>query len=154
MIYLNKKFMIRSFIIMSFLLAFVLFSCNVRTKDKLADSSVEKIASTDVTTVQIIDSTYDFGEIAEGEIVEFSFRFKNTGTSPLVVTHVAASCGCTVPEKPEQPIRPGETGFIKAKFDSQKRPGEAMKTITVTSNSKPSFPELVLKGKVLPKKEI
>jgi hypothetical protein len=102
--------------------------------------------------VQVIDTTYDFGEIAEGEIVEFSFRFKNTGTSALVVTNVAASCGCTVPEKPEQPIKPGETGYIKAKFDSAKRPGETMKSITVTSNATPPFPELVLKGKVLPKK--
>ncbi|MEO5983945.1 MAG: DUF1573 domain-containing protein [Ferruginibacter sp.] len=127
-------------------------SCDVRNKDKQSIEVPESNAANTPTTVQVIDRIYDFGEVAEGEIVEFNFRFKNTGSSPLVVTNVAASCGCTVPEKPEQPIRPGEIGFIKAKFDSAKRPGEAMKTITVTSNAAPPFPELVLKGKVLPKK--
>jgi len=150
MIFLKNRSLILTFVIaLSF--AFVFVSCDVRTKDKQADSSELKIDSTDVTTVQIIDSLFDFGQVKEGEIVEFNFRFKNTGTKALVVTNVAASCGCTVPEKPEQPIRPGETGFIKAKFDTDKRPGEAMKTVTVTSNAVPSFPELILKGKVLPK---
>jgi hypothetical protein len=125
--------------------------CDVRNKDKQALSTGQTVASTDVTTVQIIDSSYDFGQVAEGEIVEFNFRFKNTGTKPLVVTNVSASCGCTVPEKPEQPIRPGETGFIKAKFNSDRRPGEVMKTVTVVSNAQPAFPELVLRGKVTPK---
>jgi hypothetical protein len=153
MISLKKKSMMRSFFAFA-LLAIVLISCDVRNKDKQAIGSVvEKPLPAEATTVEIIDSVYDFGERKEGEIVEFNFRFKNTGPNPLVVTNVAASCGCTVPEKPEQPIRPGETGFIKAKFNTDKRPGEAMKTVTVTSNANPSFPELILKGKVLPKNE-
>lgn len=150
MISLKKKSMIRSFFSAA-LLAFIFVSCDVQDKDKQATGAAEKTVPTGVTTVEIIDSTFDFGQVTEGEIVEFNFRFKNTGTNPLVVTNVAASCGCTVPEKPEQPIRPGEIGFIKAKFDTDKRPGEAMKTVTVTSNAAPAFPELILKGKVLPK---
>ena len=128
-----------------------LVSCDVRNKNKVSIAGAEKPVPAEATSVQIIDSAYDFGQVTEGEIVEYNFRFKNTGTKPLVVTNVSASCGCTVPEKPEQPIKPGETGFIKAKFNSAHRPGEAMKTVSVTSNAEPAFPELILKGKVLPK---
>ena len=153
MISLKKNVMMRTTVAAAFL--FLLTTgCDVRNKDKVATTTTadSTVATSQSTTVQIIDSVHNFGEIAEGEIVEFNFRFKNTGDAPLVVTNVSASCGCTVPEKPEQPIRPGETGFIKAKFDSDKRPGETMKTVTVTSNTSPAFPELILKGKVLPKK--
>ena len=65
----------------------------------------------DPTTVQMIDSVYDFGQYDEGEIVEYSYQFKNTGNKPLVVSNAHASCGCTVPEKPEKPIIPGEMGL-------------------------------------------
>jgi len=128
----------------------LLMSCDVRKKDKLADTPVAKEVK-DPTTVEIIDSVYDFGKVAEGDNVEFSYRFKNSGTRPLVVTEAAASCGCTVPEKPEKPIMPGEMGFIKVKFNSQGRPGQAHKTISVSSNAQPPFPQLVLKGEVEPK---
>ena len=153
MISLKKNVMMRTTVVAAFLLLLT-SGCDVRNKDKVATTTATSVplASSESTTVEIIDSVHNFGEIAEGEIVEFNFRFKNTGNAPLVVTNVSASCGCTVPEKPEQPIRPGETGFIKAKFDSDKRPGETMKTVTVTSNTSPAFPELILKGKVLPKK--
>lgn len=130
-------------------------SCDVRTKDKIDNnlSSDQKKTETVAppTTVQMIDTIFDFSKITEGEIVEFSYRFKNTGTNPLIVTNVSASCGCTIPEKPEAPIKPGETGFIKVKFNSQGRPGETHKTVTVLSNAAPVFPELLLKGEVLPK---
>jgi hypothetical protein len=108
----------------------------------------------DSTTVQLIDSVYDFGTIKEGEKTEFSFRFKNTGTKPLVIVNASASCGCTVPEKPEQPIKPGEIGFIKAVFNSKGKVGPNHKSITITSNVfQPGFPTLTLKGEVLASKE-
>lgn len=135
-----------------FLATAILFftGCDVRKKDKQANIPVQQEIK-DPTTVQLIDSVYDFGKVAEGDIVEFSYRFKNTGTNPLVVTNVAASCGCTVADKPEAPVKPGETGLIKVKFNSDKRPGEAHKTVTVTSNANPPFSELLLKGEVIGK---
>jgi len=63
--------------------------------------------------------------VTEGEKVIYNYRFKNTGTKPLVIVEATASCGCTVPQKPEKPILPGETGFIKVVFDSKNRVGEA-----------------------------
>ncbi|MBC7534871.1 MAG: DUF1573 domain-containing protein [Ferruginibacter sp.] len=129
----------------------MLGSCDVRKKDKQAQLPAVKQEVKDPTTVQIIDSVYDFGNTTEGEVVQYSYRFKNTGNKPLVVSNVSASCGCTVPEKPEKPIMPGEVGFILVKFNSDKRPGEAHKTITVSSNANPPFPELLLKGTVVGK---
>ena len=127
-------------------------SCDVRKKDKQAKMPVPvPVEMKDPTTVQVIDSVYDFGKISEGELVEYSYRFRNTGNKPLVVTNVSASCGCTVPEKPEEPIKPGEMGFIKVKFNSENRPGEVRKTITVTSNANPPFEDLLLRGEVIGK---
>ncbi|MBL7703448.1 MAG: DUF1573 domain-containing protein [Ferruginibacter sp.] len=129
----------------------VIVSCDARRKDKIADDTETQraLALKDSTTVQIIDTAYDFKTVNEGEKVIYNYRFKNTGTKPLVIVEASASCGCTVPQKPEKPVLPGETGFIKVAFDSKGRPGEAHKTITVISNAKPEFPQLVLTGKVL-----
>ena len=138
-------------IILFLLVSGTLISCDVRRKDKIADDTeTQKIlALKDSTTVQIIDSAYNFNPVTDGEKVEYSYRFKNIGTKPLVIVEATASCGCTVPQKPEKPIMPGETGFIKVVFDSKGRVGEAHKTITVISNAKPEFPQLILTGNVL-----
>ena len=141
----------------AFAFVVLLSSCEIRNnktnKKKSATSATENKVDAPPTSVQIIDSVYDFKKVKEGDIVEYNYRFKNTGTNPLVVTEAQASCGCTVPEKPEHPIAPGEIGFIKVKFNSDHRPGEAHKTITVTSNARPEFPILILKGTVIGKTE-
>lgn len=130
----------------------ILFSCDIRknkAKDdvKASDPSVQVFK--DSTTVQIIDSVYNFGKVTDGEKVEYNYRFKNTGKNPLIITTATASCGCTVPEKPEAPIKPGETGFIKVVFNSQGRVGDVHKEITVVSNAYPVFPVLELRGQVM-----
>lgn len=148
--------MLKTLILTGFVAA-SLISCDVRTKDKIADGktagtdSAKNAANATPTSVQIIDSVFDFGKVAEGEVVEYSYRFKNIGTEPLIINNATASCGCTVPEKPEAPVKPGETGFIKVKFNSEGRAGMAHKTVTVTSNATPAFPELLLKGEVIAK---
>jgi Protein of unknown function (DUF1573) len=128
----------------------VMISCDNRRKDKIADdaSTQTALALKDSTTVQIIDSSYNFGKVTDGEKVEYSYRFKNTGTKPLVIVDASASCGCTVPQKPEKPILPGDIGFIKIVFDSKGRVGNAHKSITVISNANPEFPPLILTGDV------
>jgi Protein of unknown function (DUF1573) len=143
-------------------IATVAISCNDRKNDKIATNAnglVDKTSGqagqkiTDSTTVQVLDTLYDFGTIKEGDKAEFSFRFKNTGTKPLIIESASASCGCTVPEKPEQPIKPGEMGFIKVVFNSKGKPGSQMKNVTVISNAYPGFPLLALKGEVTPEKQ-
>jgi hypothetical protein len=136
---------------LGFLLVLFFTSCDVRRNDKVVDDAVKRIESAklDTTTVQLIDSVYNFGTITEGEKVTYSFRFKNSGNKALVITNATASCGCTVPEKPEKPILPGETGFIKVVFNSQGKIGHNEKNITVTANTKPSFPYMLLRGDVV-----
>jgi hypothetical protein len=90
------------------------------------------------TTVEWLDSTKDFGKIPEGQKLPVIFRFKNTGTTPLVITRVQPSCGCTVAEQPEAPIAPGGEGQIRAIFNSQGHAGVNHKTLFVTANTKGS----------------
>jgi Protein of unknown function (DUF1573) len=141
-------------IILVLLVCSAIVSCDMRRKDKIADDAEAQriLALKDSTTVQIIDTAYDFKTAAEGEKVIYNYRFKNTGTKPLVIVKATPSCGCTVPEIPEKPILPGETGFIKVAFDS-KTVGPAHKTITVISNAKPEFPPLILTGNVVAKEK-
>lgn len=126
------------------------FSCNIRNARNHGDVQAANLNPqfTDSTTVQMIDSVYNFGTVTDGEKVEYSYRFKNTGKKSLIVSSAVASCGCTVPEKPEEPIKPGETGFLKVVFNSKGRVGEVHKEITVTSNAYPKFPVLQLTGQV------
>ena len=134
---------------------FLLYSCDIRKKDahpKTSSTAVQKKVDSP-TTALFIDTIYDFNKVKEGEFVTYNYRFKNTGKNPLVIYEALASCGCTVPEKPEHPIAPGEIGFIKVKFNSDHRPGEAHKSITITSNAQPEFPILILKGTVIGKTE-
>ncbi|MEO6844708.1 MAG: DUF1573 domain-containing protein [Ginsengibacter sp.] len=127
----------------------ILFSCNIRnTKNHLGLNVTVSPRFDDSTSIVMLDSVYDFGTVAEGEKVMFNYRFRNTGTHPLVIASAVASCGCTVPEKPEEPVKPGETGIIKVVFNSEGRKGPANKTVRVVSNAYPAFPTLLLKGVV------
>ncbi len=131
-------------------LVFVISSCNIRNtrpdKGMSADESGAQFS--DSTTVQIIDTAYNFGTVTDGEKVVYNYRFRNTGKHPLIISSAIASCGCTVPEKPEHPIMPGEEGFLKVVFNSKGRVGDVYKTVTVASNAYPKFPLLKLTGNV------
>lgn len=95
--------------------------------------------TTSYTTIAWLDSTHrDMGTVKQGEEIEIPFRFKNTGNKPLIIESAVPGCGCTVAEKPEQPILPGEEGTIKAKFSSREYQGSQTKYVTVTANTKQS----------------
>lgn len=105
-----------------------------------------------VTTIQWVDSVKNIGKISEGEKVEIAFKFINTGSQPLVINNVVASCGCTVAEKPEAPVAPGKDGLIKASFDSKGRIGSNHKTLTVYANTAEATYSLVFDVEVMAKK--
>lgn len=90
----------------------------------------------------------DYGEIAENSDGNRVFKFKNVGKSPLIISQVKGSCGCTVPTKPEKPIMPGESGEIKVKYATN-RIGPFSKTVTITSNAYEETKVLRIKGRVL-----
>lgn len=81
------------------------------------------------------DKDYDFGDLPAGAKVDHFFKFTNTGKSPLIIKDAVASCGCTVPIWPKQPIAAGETDSIKITFDAGTRSGRQQKTVTLTTNT-------------------
>lgn len=92
---------------------------------------------------------HDFGQIKEGEVVTHIFKFTNTGEAPLIIQDAKATCGCTVPSYPKQPIPAGGTGEIVVKFDSSNKPGVQNKTVTLTANTYPSTSKLNIKSVVV-----
>ncbi|WP_346318305.1 DUF1573 domain-containing protein [Chitinophaga sp. YIM B06452] len=82
--------------------------------------------------------SHNFGDVTEGEVVEYSFKFTNTGNRDLLITKAEASCGCTVPEWPKEPLKPGQSGYMKVKFDSNGRPeGYTEKELYIQANTNP-----------------
>ncbi len=97
---------------------------------------------------------HDFGKIKEdGGKVEYRFMFTNTGDSPLIITNVKASCGCTAPTWTEKPVMPGQKGYVNAVFDPRNRPGNFNKSIMVQSNSANARNLLRITGEVLPREK-
>lgn len=93
------------------------------------------------------EETYDFGKIPKGTPVTHDFNFTNNGKEPIVISNVQASCGCTTPSWPKEPILPGKTATIKVQYNAA-NPGGFNKSITITSNSKTPTKVLYIKGTV------
>jgi len=91
---------------------------------------------------------YQFDTITSGDIISYEFKFSNEGERPLEITKVNASCGCTTPGWPFLPFTKGETGSIKARFNSSGKKGKQESTITVISNAKNAEVKLKLVGYV------
>ena len=96
--------------------------------------------------------SHDFGTIKEAKgPVSCSFEFTNTGDKPLLIIDAIASCGCTRPEFPTKPIKPGKKGKIKVTFSPIGRPGAFKKTVKVKTNGKERTTTLRIHGTVTPK---
>lgn len=129
---------LRSLFIFLAILNIALMSCQSSENNTETNEIISPVVEqASITSIEWLDSALDKGTITEGEKIEIIYRFKNTGEKPLIIKDVRPSCGCTVAEKPIEPIAPGKEGSIKALFDSQNRPGPTHKTITVISNTDP-----------------
>lgn len=116
---------------------------NPLTADGVSSKSKDKLP------VLTFDKDFhDFGTISEGEKVTYSFKFTNTGKTDLIIQTASGSCGCTVPEVPQEPIKAGETGFIKVQFNSENRVGIQEKQVTVVTNAMPNTSILRIKAEV------
>lgn len=93
-------------------------------------------------------TSYDFGEVVQGEKLSYTFKFKNTGKSNLIIFSSEATCGCTTSMPPKAPIRPGETGEIKVVFDSSSQKGKVVKRILVGANTYPAETILTITANV------
>ena len=104
--------------------------------------SQEKIAKINFKTTVI-----DYGEIEKGSNGVRDFEFTNDGNSPLIITNVKSTCGCTIPKKPNKPVPPGESEKIQVKYDTN-RIGFIRKSIIVSSNAQNPTVILKITGKV------
>ncbi|MFZ1694716.1 MAG: DUF1573 domain-containing protein [Flavobacteriales bacterium] len=123
----------------------------VSTRDiNFPASGYEKLDEKDYPRIAFDRTEHDMGKLPQGKRVEMRFAFTNTGGSPLVISAVNGSCGCTVGKDwPKGPIPPGEGGEITVAFDSEGRSGVQHKSVTVVSNALPASTVLTVTGEVL-----
>ena len=143
-----------------FLLLFlfsVAISCNSSSDDKAittdlvaspltANQSAKTVA---VPVVEMKETSFDFGEMQQGESVTHDFVLKNTGEADLIISAAKGSCGCTVPQWPKAPISQGEEATIKVTFNSAGKSGKQNKTVTLVTNAIPNTKVLTINGNVI-----
>lgn len=127
-----------------------LAACNSNNAGgKSADSTKAATATAAAPQMKFENDTHDFGKIKQGDKVTYKFNFINNGKSPLIITNAVASCGCTQPEWPKTPIKPGESGQIAVTYNSTGHSGLQDKMITITANTNPAQSTVHLVGEVL-----
>jgi predicted small secreted protein len=139
--------------------ALLLISCNHEEKQTGVSSDIINVPATasgtaaaEPGTAPVIlfpEEKHDFGEIMQGEKVSYSFLFKNTGGSDLVISSAQGSCGCTVPHFPKEPIKPGAEGKVDVVFNSDGKSGKVQKTVTLVTNCNPSTKMLTINASVI-----
>lgn len=131
----------------------VLASCG--NADNKVTESADSVATEEATAaggkITFEESEFDFGQVKEGEVVEQVYTYTNTGTAPVILSQVSASCGCTTPTYTQTPVLPGKTGEVKVSFDSNGQVGQQQKIVTIVSNAENHVTTVQLKGEVLPK---
>ncbi len=100
--------------------------------------------------ISFTEVSHDFGSVREGRIVEKIFTYTNTGNTPLLLSGVRTTCGCTALEWPKTPLKPNATAQIKVSFDTKGKIGKQNKSVTVLSNGLTPSVRLALMGMVLP----
>lgn len=148
-----KKLPLTTFLTAIVLLVFV--SCNSTTSGPgntvtgAADSASVPRDKENLPVISFDEDTHDFGKLTAGEKVTYSFKFKNTGKSVLLISNVSTSCGCTVSSYPKTPVQPGEGATIDVSFNSEGKQGFQSKSITVYTNAEPPTTLLHIKAQVV-----
>ena len=141
-------------VILSLLIIIGLISCETK-ENKLDTSLVNNPSSADgtrrvinVPEIEFQKTEHDFGKILQGEQVSYTFKFKNVGNAPLIITSIEKTCGCTSPDFSNEPIKPGEEGKITITYDSKGHKGFQNKRLIVKANTNPSETILRIKAQV------
>ncbi|MDX5423549.1 MAG: DUF1573 domain-containing protein [Hymenobacteraceae bacterium] len=122
-------------VLLSFAFAALVAGGAMAQEQPKAKASAPQEQAVNGPAITFEESEYNFGDITQGDVVEHTFKFKNTGTQPLVIDRVDVTCGCTTPAWTKEPVMPGKTGFVTAKYNSAGRLGQQKKAITVHSNA-------------------
>jgi hypothetical protein len=117
-------------------LSLLLFACGEEQKIEVGQK----------TTMEITPE-FNAGTVIKGEIIKARFKVENTGDYPLVFGEVRGSCSCTVAEKPEEPIQPGDTGEIIAEVNTENLSSKnIVKSVTIMANTEPNLTVVTIKG--------
>ena len=119
------------------------------TTNTPASASANTGSETEFPVMTFESTEYDFGSVNEGDVVDYTFRFTNTGKGPLIINKATATCGCTVPQWPKEPILPGAKGVIQVKFNSKNRKNLQTKYVNINANTKPEITRLKITGNVI-----
>jgi hypothetical protein len=131
---------------LSFTLILGIFSCRKRGETPLG-AKLDAELMKDTTTIVFLDSTtFPFDTIVQDDKVQTTFRMVNTGTKNLLIARAFGSCGCTVPEYPKDPVKPGDTATIAVTFNSAGKQGEQNKNVTIVCNTVTRNEMVYLKG--------
>jgi hypothetical protein len=125
----------RKLVLLSWVLVAIVLSGCVNRNSKNSSDSASKTNSAGTSEIIFTEYQHDFGKVAEGEKVSYTFTFDNKGTSNLIISSASTTCGCTVPKYDTKPIPPGAKGNLEVVFDTSGRNGMQTKTITVKSNA-------------------
>ena len=159
----------RKYFLFYFFLILTFAACQTE-KSNGSEKAIEEIKSSDVADfvrmpisangevdkdnvakMEFEETVYHFGSVKQGTKVSHTYKFKNNGKVPLVITDARGTCGCTVPTYPKNPIAPGQGGEIKVVFDSSNFTDYVSKAITIIANTYPNDTELKIKGDIIKK---
>jgi len=131
-----------------------LSSCKEKASEKIKQENVENASNRDsnvvLPSITFDKLLHDFGEIENGTPVETVFSYTNSGKSPLVVTDIKSTCGCTVPQGwSKEPLSPGESSQFTVKFNG-KGANKVSKTITLTTNTEKGMEQVKITAFIKP----
>jgi hypothetical protein len=145
---------VKNSLLLAFVVMFTMTGCDRSPTESTQNHGAGQVVpDSEKPVLKFKEPLFRFKPVKEGEEVTHSFAFTNTGKSDLLISYASASCGCTVPEWPKEPIAPGESGVIKATFNTEGKQGKQNKKIVITANTKPELTEVHLEGEVLPKQQ-
>jgi hypothetical protein len=154
----HPKFKIQnSFALLPFVFFFLLFSCGKKNvelsvsdiKNPATANGINQQQQENLPEIKFDNLTYDFGKVIQGEILSYTFHFRNVGKSNLIITGIDASCGCTTSIPPKAPVKPGEKSEITITFDSKHKDGNVTNYLVVTANTYPAQNTLTIFANVV-----
>jgi hypothetical protein len=137
---------------------FLLLSCGGNGNSGFSVSDIKNPATADginekqkanLPEIQFENLSYNFGKVIQGEVLSYTFHFKNIGKTSLIISSTEASCGCTTSTPPKAPVKPGEKGEISISFDSKYKNGDVHSYVVVTANTYPAQTVLTISANVV-----
>ena len=133
---------------LTFTLCCAFSACTNESKEK-EHTAESQLVTIELPVIFFKEEKHDFGTITQGEKVSYSFHFKNTGETDLIISSANGSCGCTVGTFPHEPIKAGQESKIDVVFDSGGKSGLVEKTVTLTTNCIPNTKVLTINSNII-----